>query len=132
VRVFDADVTTLIRLTPLPATALTPPSTGEVYSSPVRGRIVNPLHIYSTLLPFSPESETAIRTLWPTQADTILAHGHLGYWERLHWTPEAGMEGSILGTFKHPSGQSLYLMTFQYNNETLYVPINMGAVAVSQ
>jgi hypothetical protein len=41
------------------------------------------------------------------------------------------MEGTIPGTFKHPSGRSIYLMAFQYN-ETLYLPIDMNAVAVSR
>jgi hypothetical protein len=59
-------------------------------------------------------------------------HGNVTYWERLNWTPQAGLEGSILGTFKHPSGRSIYLMAFQYSNETLYLPIDMDAVAVDR
>ena len=51
---------------------------------------------------------------------------------RFNWTPQNGMEGTILGTFKHPSGSSIYLMAFEYNDETLYVPIEMSAVAASR
>jgi hypothetical protein len=133
-RIADADVTTLVRLTPSPAMPLTPASSGEVYPSPTRGRIVDPGRIYASLLGFvSPESDAAIRALWPALANTILEHGNANYWKRLNWTPQAGMEGTILGTFKHPSGRSIYLMAFQYNNdETLYLPIEMNAVAVSR
>ena len=132
-RIADLDVTTLIRLTPWPAVPLTPASSGEVYLLPRRGRIVHPDRIYDSLLGLVPtESEAAIRTLWPALASTILAHGNARHWKRLNWTPQTGMAGTILGTFKHPSGQSLYLMAFHHNDQTLYLPIEMNGVAVSR
>jgi hypothetical protein len=128
-RVFDADVDTLISLTPLPTVGLEPVSAGDVYNPPKRGRILRPLSVYFTLLGFlSPDHDDRIRSLWPGLAPLILKRGNNGYWREVNWAPQRDMVGRILGTFKHVSGRSLYLMAISHNGEDLYLPIEMSAV----
>jgi hypothetical protein len=129
--VFDADVLTLVRITPSPTVPLQPVSAGEVYTTSKHGRITNPGLAYDALLGFIfKDIDDRIRSLWPAQAAAILKRGNLMYWDAVKWQPKAGMVGNILGTFKHPDGRSVYLMAFSHNGEDIYCPIGTEAVTL--
>ena len=130
-RIFDADVSMLIRVTPSPAVRLEPVAAGEAYSMPTRGRIVRTDVAYYTLLGFLfKDIDDRIRLLWPQQAATILERGNTMYWDKVEWIPQQGMVGTILGTFKHPSGKSLYLMELRHRGDVLYFPIAAEGVVL--
>jgi hypothetical protein len=132
-RIFDADVTTLARVTPSPKVPLRPATPGEVYGTPKRGRITRPGAAYHTLLGFgSTEDDDRIRLLWPKLASAIIQRGNTTYWDRVKWQPKPGMVGSVVGMFKHSGGQSVYLMEFSHNGETIYYPTGIGGVDLTE
>jgi hypothetical protein len=86
----------------------------------------------STLLGFwFKDIDDRIRLLWPQRAATILERGNTMYWNKVKWMPQQGMVGTILGTFKHPSGESLYLMEFRHNGDVVYYPIAAEGVVLT-
>jgi hypothetical protein len=122
----------LVGVTPSPTVRLEPVSPGEVYDTPTRGRIVRTGVGYYTLLGFwFDDIDDRIRLLWPQRAATILERGNTMYWDKVEWIPQQGMVGTILGTFKHSSGKSLYLMEFPHNGDLVYFPIAAEGVVLT-
>jgi hypothetical protein len=76
--------------------------------------------------------EDRIRRLWPKEAPTIIERGNISYWTTVNWEPRLGMLGTILGTFKHPSGRLLYLMEFSHDGVSLYCPFELNGVELTR
>jgi hypothetical protein len=119
--VADGDVSIRVRLIESPTVPLSQPSVGEVYSPPKRARIVRPGGAYDALFVVS-SGDIAVRRVWPTRADEIVARGTSVYWGSVGWKPQPGMTGNVIGTFRHPSGPLIYLLEFQHRNSTLFYP----------
>ena len=117
----DGDVSIHVTLTESPTVPLVPSSSGEAYATPKRARIVRTDVVYDALF-LADRGATNVRRVWPTRADEIVARGYSVYWRDVGWEPRPGMTGNVIGTFKHPDGQSLYLLEFRHQNSTLFYP----------
>lgn len=127
--IIDAEVSMRITLTDAPRVPLTAPSAGQAYPSPRRARVVRTVVGYDTLFGFGSEgAATNVRRVWPQRADEIVARGSSRYWDTVGWKPRPGMVGNVIGAFKHPDGQSLYLLELDHLGTTIFYPIATGGV----
>jgi hypothetical protein len=123
----DADVSYRIRLTEFAAPPPGRPPVVEVYTRMTAARIAKRDVTYDDL--FSTARGTAnMRRVWPMRADEIAAHGTSPFWQKVGWEPVPGKHGYILGTFRHPDGQLLYLLQLWHRDAPLFYPSAIGGL----
>lgn len=101
----------------------------QTFSVAKKGRILNPMDVYPTLLRADGLQRQKVAVLWPDLEATILERGADDFWNKVRWTPKEGLEGRICGKMKHfSSSEELYLMEFPVGQERIYTCIRATGV----